>query len=790
MLKFSDFFHFPKIDALIEQIALSPSGVIIVAGLNPRAIDLSGQKKDLIPGGRRMFFGIIMDEILAANPDYRALILMSDKSALRIPRALRRRTEICKLKSPDLYNEHITQAINSKVNFLVIESLLNENISSAFTAAKQGLRVLTQLDTVLHGPYVSRHLIDLGLNFQDLSYLSWTLSINRLPALCPKCKREMILDTNILEKIRTYYQFLKFGLTEEYPSSSMGYKHLSLLAKKGSNFINDNNYLENGIKNSELENHEEVSFIESGCFYQSSGCDDCQQTGRKGDISVLDIYKASEDSTGQVNQCSILPVESYILHLAKLGYLSVEDFYFYNYEQLRRTFNLLSTTEYTFQETKLTLERKLVELKSANQVLKQRTKALISLQALGQTLIQSTDLETLSREICLRTCDLLGADRIILYYQRMPDDVEILATKGWKIDLEQEIVPENLFYGTEVELKASPYDQYPPGVLDESGDFQANLPGLMVPLVTQNERVGAIIIHSKKRTLLQPKEVALLETIANQTALAIQRAGLFEQLHQKITELESARTELLQKERLEHEMELARQVQLSVLPQTFPRIDGYCFAAMYEPARVVGGDFYDVMLLDKDHIGFAIADVSDKGLAAALYMALTRSLLLAEAHRERSPARVLSNIHRLLKELGNPDLYVTLFYAVLNIKRRTMVYARAGHDRPLLVRKEIIEELPGDGIALAILEADEFSITEYHCQLEPGDRLVLYTDGICDIYGSEGKLFDRSKLKTLIQTCKNLEINEMCKCIFDNLSTFRGEEEQYDDMALLVIEVT
>jgi hypothetical protein len=106
----------------------------------------------------------------------------------------------------------------------VIECLLNENISAAFTAAKHGLSVLTQLDTVLHGAYVCRHLIDLGLNYQDLSYLSWTLSLNRLPALCPKCKRETILDTNIYEKIKAYYQILKYGLTEEYPSSSMRYK--------------------------------------------------------------------------------------------------------------------------------------------------------------------------------------------------------------------------------------------------------------------------------------------------------------------------------------------------------------------------------------------------------------------------------------------------------------------------------------------------------------------------------------------------------------------------------------
>ena len=183
-----------------------------------------------------------------------------------------------------------------------------------------------------------------------------------------------------------------------------------------------------------------------------------------------------------------------------------------------------------------------------------------------------------------------------------------------------------------------------------------------------------------------PKEVSLLRTLAQQAALGIQRARLVSDLRDKIDQLERAQQQLVQKERLERELELARQVQQSMLPRSFPHLPGFHFVARNEPARQVGGDFYEVIRLDEDRFGVAIADVSDKALPAALYMALTRSLLRAEAPRQPSPQAVLSNINRLLLELGDGNSFVTLFYAVVDGNSRRMVYSRAGHDRPLLLR--------------------------------------------------------------------------------------------------------
>ncbi len=122
-----------------------------------------------------------------------------------------------------------------------------------------------------------------------------------------------------------------------------------------------------------------------------------------------------------------------------------------------------------------------------------------------------------------------------------------------------------------------------------------------MPLTAQDQRVGAMIVHSARKTSFGQAEVALLQTFANQAALAIQRTGLIEQLRAKIAQLEIAQVGLARKERMESELELARQVQQSMLPRTFPQVPGYQFAARNEPARQVGGDFYDVISLGDDH---------------------------------------------------------------------------------------------------------------------------------------------------------------------------------------------
>jgi sigma-B regulation protein RsbU (phosphoserine phosphatase) len=230
-------------------------------------------------------------------------------------------------------------------------------------------------------------------------------------------------------------------------------------------------------------------------------------------------------------------------------------------------------------------------------------------------------------------------------------------------------------------------------------------------------------------------------------------------------------------------------VQQSVLPVSFPNIPGYTFAALNQPARQVGGDLYFVIDLDENHFGITIADVSDKGMPAALYMALTRSLLLAEAHRSHSPLQVLESVNRLLLELGEPSRFVSVFYGVVEKSSRHLLFTRAGHDRPLLVRDQQILTLQGSGAVLGVLENDEINLSEESILLEPGDRLILYTDGLTDVLDPAGNFFGLERLEKLLAPFGNRPPEDICRLVFQNLVAYQQNSEQFDDMSILTVAV-
>ena len=261
------------------------------------------------------------------------------------------------------------------------------------------------------------------------------------------------------------------------------------------------------------------------------------------------------------------------------------------------------------------------------------------------------------------------------------------------------------------------------------------------------------------------------------------------ELDQAYQQLQAAQASLVRQERMEHELELARQVQMSFMPTDFPRLPGYQIAARYQPAYQVGGDFYDVIPLDGGRFGLVIADVSDKGMPAALYMALARSLLRAEARRYPSPGAVLTEVNHLLLELGPPDMFITIFYGIVDSASRRLTYSRAGHNRPLLLRQGQVQELGGQGMALGVLEAPGFSCPEQHASLAPGDRLVMYSDGLTDVLSCDQPPFGLSRLTAILQAQASQPPEDLCEAVFANLAACRAGAEQYDDMTLLVVAV-
>ncbi|MBN2550721.1 MAG: SpoIIE family protein phosphatase [Anaerolineales bacterium] len=262
-----------------------------------------------------------------------------------------------------------------------------------------------------------------------------------------------------------------------------------------------------------------------------------------------------------------------------------------------------------------------------------------------------------------------------------------------------------------------------------------------------------------------------------------------QELERAYRELQQAQAALLEKERLERELELARDLQQSILPTQFPHLPGLECASRNRPARQVGGDFFDVIPLGKRRLGLVIADVSDKGMPAAIFMALSHSMIRAEARRSSSPRRVLMETHRHLLEVSQANMFVTVFYGVLDLETRSLCYVRAGHDRPLLLSPQTGEcrFLTAKGILLGMIE--EIELEEVTISLQPGDRLVLYTDGITDANSTSGDFFGVDRLREVVCTSASENIQEFCDAIFEQVDQFQQGANQYDDMTLLVVGV-
>lgn len=739
MLELRHFLRLPELDPLVERLIADGPGLIVVAGLDPRP-HAEGAEEGFLPSGRAGVLRILLSEILAAHPAVRAIAIVEDQRSIRVPRGMERRVRVWGRQPTDTYEKLLDRARSQRPDVLVIDRLDPENVQQVLDAARHGVRVLSQLDTILCGADVVRQLGEFGASAGDLEGLSWVVTVQRFPMLCPACKEEVTPDPAYLDRLSSAHRDL-------------------------------------------------AGELRSAVFYQPGACAACQHTGRKGSVAAFDLYRVLDEPRAGFVHPSLLSREEYVLGLALRGYLALEDVVGLEGELLRRTYGLLTAEEKAFSRVNATLQRKVVELETANRVLQHRTEALISLQDMAQTLISSTELGELAARVCRYAGDLCGADRVVLYYGLGNGEVKVLATRGWDPSAIGRVLSAGASALSGLQAgEPAPYTAPPPGV---GGSVEPGLlrTGLCVPLVAQGEQVGLMIVHATRKDTFTPGEVALLQTFATQSALSIQRAGLIDQLRDKIAQLEAAQAELVKKERLEHELELARQVQQSVLPRVFPDVPGYAFAARNRPARQVGGDFYDLFSLDEDHLGIVIADVSDKGMPAALYMALTRSLLLAEARRAMSPRTALAQVNRLLIELGRPNMFVTVFYGVLQASTGQLTYVRAGHDRPLLLHDGSARLLTGAGAALGILGPDQLRLSAEQAVLGPGDRLVLYTDGLTDVIRPDGQLYDLARFRELVLSHRALGAEAFCDAVLADLAAYQDGAEQYDDMTMLVVEV-
>ena len=258
-------------------------------------------------------------------------------------------------------------------------------------------------------------------------------------------------------------------------------------------------------------------------------------------------------------------------------------------------------------------------------------------------------------------------------------------------------------------------------------------------------------------------------------------------LEQAYRALRTAQAQVIEHERLQHELRLARELQEQMLPVALPQVQGVDLGARILPAREVSGDFFDMFMIDGDTLGVVIGDVCGKGMPAALYMAQSRSLLRAVANVPEPPEVVLRLVNRLLREMNSGSMFVTCMLLRLHLPTRTLVMARAGHEYPLLYGPgSVPRPCPhAVGQPLGILEDPEIDVQTL--ALEPGDTLLLFTDGVTEAMDACGAFFEYERLNAAVCETRDSSAQALCDHVVRAVAAFVGGAPQADDITLVAV---
>jgi len=295
---------------------------------------------------------------------------------------------------------------------------------------------------------------------------------------------------------------------------------------------------------------------------------------------------------------------------------------------------------------------------------------------------------------------------------------------------------------------------------------------------SKGKLVGVIqVLNKKDRGVFDERDESLLAALGAHAAVALERAQLTEVY--------------VEKQRMDEALKLAREIQMSMLPKRFPpfphrsEIDLY---AAIEPAREVGGDFYDFMLIDDDHLGFAIGDVSGKGVPASLFMSVTKTLLRVTAGKRGRPSAVLAELNNELCRDNDTGTFVTIFYGILRLRTGELEYSSGGHNPPyVLFQNGAVEALEQTGgMALGVLEGVTYGTKKV--TLRPREELFLYTDGVTEAMDSAGNLFSDHRLREFLQRAHKLSPTELIHSVVSEVKRFSCGAEQSDDITALALQ--
>jgi sigma-B regulation protein RsbU (phosphoserine phosphatase) len=297
---------------------------------------------------------------------------------------------------------------------------------------------------------------------------------------------------------------------------------------------------------------------------------------------------------------------------------------------------------------------------------------------------------------------------------------------------------------------------------------------LAVPLIYKKKVIGVLDMEHTRVNYFNEDHQRTIVTLAAQIAIAIENARLYQRVAQ-------------QEQRLEHDLEMAREVQLRLLPQSRPQHRHAEFAARFMAARTIGGDMYDFLHYDNHRTGIALGDASGKAAPAALYAALVSGIMRAAAPRALHPEEMLRLLNDSLQERRVDAQYVTMVYAVWNDEDQTLEISNAGAVQPLICRNGEVETIHAEGFPLGLFP--DVSYEQFTLSTRPGDSVIFFSDGLADAQNPAGEMFGTEQLTELVQQHASLSAGELADFIMAAISEFQNGAEHFDDETLIVLRV-
>jgi sigma-B regulation protein RsbU (phosphoserine phosphatase) len=405
---------------------------------------------------------------------------------------------------------------------------------------------------------------------------------------------------------------------------------------------------------------------------------------------------------------------------------------------------------------------------------------LETLYKVSQALVSILDLEELLNVVMDQVIDVTGAERGFLMLGETGDELVFQVARG----IDRNTIEDPEFQVSRGVIDRVGHEGLPIVTSDAQNEewlagrasvSDLNLRSVMcTPLQTQAKNIGLVYVDNRMQAgIFTPEDLSLLQAVANTAAVAIENARLH------ILAIERAR--------LEQELEVARQVQSSIIPLEAPKVPGFEIAGLWRSAREVAGDFYDFIPRANGELAIVIGDVTDKGVPAAFFMALARTTVRACVFIDAPASTCIEQANRLICADSASGMFVTLYYLALHPDGRTITCVNAGHNLPIWLHAATAEMtmLPKGSVPLGI--GKEYQYPESEVALEPGDLILLYTDGVIDAINDRTESFELERLTQTLLANNDEPLEGILHSIQQAVDAFAGETPPFDDFTLVAV---